>query len=142
MSRTNSSAVKALLLPGKDYDLDRAPSLTPFIDSASAIVSRVAACAIAKGEPLSSSELELIERWAAAHLYVCSDQTYASKSTEGASASFHGQTGMHFESSRYGQTALSLDFSGCLSAITEKRVASAAWLGRPPSEQTDYGDRD
>ena len=140
--RTSEAAVKLILL--QDYETDLSPSsvsLVPFIDTASAVVDRVEACAVAKDKTLTAAELELIERWLSAHFYVQSDQTYASKSSAGASASFHGQTGMHLESSRYGQTALNVDFSGCLTAIGKRQTARMAWLGKTLPEQTTYEDR-
>lgn len=140
--RTTVADVKAVLLPGKDYDTEDAPSLQPFIDTATVIVDRVATCATDRDKTLTSGELELIERWLAAHLYAMSDQTYASKSTAGASASFHGQTGMHLEATKYGQTAVTLDYSGCLTAIGKRQTARGAWLGKRKSEQTDYSSRD
>lgn len=145
MSRTTSAAVQGVLRLGSeggDYNDIHSPSLTPYIDLATAIVDRVETCAIAKGLTLTSTELELIERWLAAHYYVCSDQTRASKSTEGASASYHGQTGKGLESSRYGQAALDVDYSGCLAAISTRARATLDWLGLKPSEQTDASDRD
>ncbi len=140
--RTTTSAVAAVMLPGKDYDTDAAPSLQPFIDTASVIVDRVNTCATNKGITLSVGELELIERWLAAHCYCMSDQTYASKNTEGAGASFHGQTGLNLDATKYGQMAQSLDYSGCLSAINKRARASGFWLGKAPSSQINYNDRD
>lgn len=140
MARTTDELVKGVLL--LDYDSRRTPSLTPFINAANLVVTRVATCATAKDVTLSSDELEMIERWLAAHMYVQSDQTFASKSTSGASASHHGQTGMGLENSKYGQTAMMLDPSGCLAAIDKRQSAGAHWLGKPPSEQTAYVDRD
>lgn len=141
MPRTDAAAVQAILL--NDYDADESPSLTPFIETASAVVDDVAACATAKAVTLGDTRLELIERWLAAHYYQQSDQGYASNSTEGASASFHGQTAMYLESTKYGQTAVRLDKSGCLAAIAggERKVASGAWLGKTRAEQLDYEDR-
>jgi len=147
VARTTAAAVKAVMLPGEEYDTVTEPSLTPFIDTASAYVDDIVTCAAERSPAvtLSAARLELIERWLAAHFYAQSDKPYASKNTEGASASFHGQTAMYLESTLYGQTAMRLDKSGCLSSIgsgAERKVASAVWLGRPPSEQTDYSDRD
>lgn len=141
MARTTDTLVKGLLL--LDYDANRSPSLQPFIDTATVLVDRVAVCASALDEALTVAELELIERWLSAHYYVQSDQTFASKSTSGASATHHGQTGMRLENSKYGQGALSLDTTGCLDQLANKSNAKARahWLGRPPSEQTAYEDR-
>jgi hypothetical protein len=52
---------------------------------------------------------------------------------------------MYLESTLYGQTALVIDHSGCLATITAgagPKTASAEWLGKPPSDQTDYEARD
>lgn len=138
MARTTSASVQDIL--GNNYD--GSTSLTPFIDTATAIVDRVETCAADRDKALTDAELELIERWLAAHCYQQMDQGYASKSTDGAGASFHGQTGMHLESTKYGQMALRLDWSGCLTAIGSRQTARMAWLGKAPSAQTDYVNRD
>ena len=145
MSRTTSTAVQGILL--SDYgplEDGTEPSLTPFIDTASAMVDDVVDCAALKDIVLTDARLELIERWLAAHLYAVSDKPYTSKSTEGASASFNGQTATYLEATLYGQTAMRLDSSNCLNAVgaAETKVASGFWLGKPPSEQIDYRDRD
>ena len=142
MPRTTVGKVQNILAAGEDYNGET--SLQPYVDAATLLVTRVAACAVERGRDLTSDELEMIERWLAAHCYVQSDQTYASKSTSKASASFHGQTGLRLDNSKYGQMALALDTSGCLQALTavQRQVASAFWLGKVPSEQTDYVDRD
>ncbi len=142
-SRTNSDAVIALLQddygPLADGTL---PDLTPRIESASVTVSRVKTGALsAKGISMSFEELEIIERWLAAHLYAVTDKPYQSKTTGGASASFNGQTGMGFESTLYGQTAMNLDYSGVLTNINKRQFARSAWLGKPRSEQLSWEDR-
>lgn len=145
MPRTTASAVKELLVPGGDYDIALAPSLTPFIASATAMVDRLSTAAIAKGKSLTADEKELIERWLAAHFYVMSDQNLSSKSTAGASGSYQGQTAMYLEASKYGQMAVSIDYSGLLYSIASgpnRRTAKITWVGKPPSQQIDYPDRD
>lgn len=120
--RTTSDAVVAVLLD--DYDKDAQPDLTPYIATASAVVDRVVTVALDRGVTLSGAEAELIERWLSAHYYVCSDQTLASSNTAGASGSFHGKTEKSIESSRYGQAAINMDYSGVLNAISGRRFAS------------------
>lgn len=145
MPRTDVDSVRALLAPGGDYDDINKPTLVPFIETASLIVDRVKTCAIDKGKDLTTAELELIERWLSAHFYVQSDQAYQSKSTSGASGSFQGQVGEGLQNSKYGAAALSLDYSGCLLAISggaDRRTAGAIWLGKPRSTQIDYAQRD
>jgi hypothetical protein len=145
MVRTSETAVKLVLRPGSqggDYDDVNSPSLTPFIDAASAMVDDAAACAADADDAISTTRQELIERWLAAHCYCLSDRTFTSRSTLGASASFAGQTGMNLEATFYGQQAMALDPSGCLRSAGAGNRASAIWLGKPPSAQTPYIDRD
>jgi len=142
MARVNSDEVQTLLETGGDYDTENEPDLTPFIDSANALVSRVATCAETKGETLSSTELALIELWLAAHFYCITDRTYAEKKTLDSSAKFHGKTDKGLDFTPYGQTAKDMDPTGCLVEITSRKKARVLWLGRPPSEQTDYHQRD
>lgn len=147
MARTSAAAVKLVLRLGSqggDYDDANSPDLTPFIDAASAMVDDAVTCASDRDITIDSTRAELIERWLAAHFYATSDKTYQSKSTEGASASFTGQTAMYLESTLYGQHAMRLDKSGCLSAAggAERKTARAKWLGKRPSLQTDYVDMD
>ncbi len=137
MARTTPDLVQALL----QNDYGPGVDLEPFIDTATLIVSRVASCATLKGLGLSATELEMIERWLAAHFYVMSDQVLASKSTNGASGSFQGQTGMSLESSKYGQAAMNVDYSGCLTAIAKRQFAGGFWIGKRPSEQIPYQQR-
>lgn len=142
MARTNAALVRAILL--SDYDSDTEPSLDAFIATATAMVDRVVACAILRNKTLTSEEEELIERWLAAHFYAQTDKPYSSKSTERAAGSFHGQTKMYLESTLYGQTAVRVDPSGCLSSIAsgDRKVAGGFWMGKRPSQQLDYPQRD
>jgi hypothetical protein len=126
MSRTTTSLVEKVLADNYDGQMD----LQQFIDSATVIVDRIVTCASGKGITLTASELELIERWLAAHCYAQVDMLYASKSTAGASASFQGQTGLSLDSTRYGQMAVNLDYSGCLNAIGKRQFVQGYHLGR------------
>lgn len=140
--RTTETMVKDLLAPAGDYDLIGCPSLKRFVIAASVVVTRVKACAADKGMTLSTDELREVETWLAAHFFKMSDRQYSSRSTLDASGQFGGQVGMGIEATTYGQTALALDYSGCLTAIMKRQFASGYWLGKAPSEQTDYVDRD
>jgi hypothetical protein len=140
MARTTSDAVQAILLA--DYDSVNRPDLTPFIDTASAVVNRVAVCCLTKNKPLTATELELVERWLAAHCYCMSDQPYRSRKTEKAEGVFQGNSGMNLDATKYGQTANMIDYSGCLAAIAKKRLVKILWLGKYPTEQIDYVEKD
>lgn len=140
MARTTATAVKDILL--KDYDSINQPGLEPFIETASVIVDRVVTCAAGKDITLTTEEQELIERWLSAHFYGMSDQPYTGRSTLRASGQFQGKTEMYFEATKYGQMAVSLDPSGCLDNIGKRQKVRAFWLGKRPSEQVEYRDRD
>lgn len=145
MARTNAAAVQAILggtATGSNWN--GTTSVDPFIATATVIVDRVETCAIADESPLTAAELELVERWLAAHCYQQFDKGYTQRSTLSASGSFEGQTGMYLESTRYGQMAMAVDPSGCLRAQNAggRTVATAVWLGKPPSEQVNVWDRE
>ena len=136
--RTTPVEVQATLLtnyrPGTD--------LIPFIRRANLFVSRVATCASTRKMPLAAGELQELEILIACHFYQAADPGYSSRTTEGAGGSFEGQTGSFLERTRYGQDAISLDPSGCVLSMSKAGTfAKAAWLGKRPSEQTDYIDR-
>ena len=134
MARTTAEAVKLLL--AANYDSDAATNLTPFIDSASSIVDDVVECVSDLSlTALSSTKLELIERWIAAYLYTQSDPLYTSRSTASASGAFQEHSFL--------KGAIALDPSGCVKCCVEGAVtAGLNWLGLPVSDQTDYIDRD
>ena len=128
-TRSTSDDVRKVL--GKDYDWERMPDLTPMIDSAAALVARVTSVALsAKSISLTAVEQELVMRWLSAHFYQAQDKGYASKSTQGASASFQGQKGQTgLETTEYGKRAILLDYSGVLDAIDKRKIAVGAWGG-------------
>lgn len=135
--RTTTTAVQTVL--GGDWD--GSTSVQFAIDTATIIVDRVNTCATNKDITLTTGELELIERWLAAHFYAQSDKPYTNKSTAGASASFAGRTDMGLDSTLYGQTAQQVDYSGCLANINKRQQAGGFWLGKNPTDQTAYEDR-
>lgn len=141
MARTTAAAVRTLLTTGNDYDTERTPSLTPFVDAAYSITNRVSACATTKGLTIDSTDLELIERWVAAHLYCMADPIYQSKSHGGASGQFQGQSGLYLDQTRYGQTALTLDWTGCLAAVSTKARAYAFWGGKTRANAQTFEQR-
>lgn len=137
MSRTTTELVQAVLVD----DYDGVTELTPYIDSAYLIMNRVITCANEKEVPLTTAEAEMTERWLAAHFYAVRDKPYMSRSTGGASGSFGGSLGEGLYFTQYGQMATRIDASGCLENIDKTQVASLLWLGKAPSAQTDYTDR-
>ena len=140
MPRTTDARVRETL--DREYDSARAPALTQCIRRANVLTTRVATCASSvKNLPLTADELCQIETLLAAHFYQASDPGYASRSTLDASGQFLGQAGMGLERTRFGQDAMLLDYSGCLTAIAKRQFAGGDWLGKPPSDQISYEDR-
>lgn len=137
-TRTSVNQVIAVLSGGGDYDTDAAPDLTPYIETASAIVDLLVECAARKYRTVTDVQLELIERWLSAWAYAMSDKPYAEKSNLRGSGTFHGQTGMYFEANLYGQTALTLDNTGCLRNIASASTAYAFWGGKPWAERLPW----
>ena len=141
MPRTTAAAVKGLL--GENYN-GRA-SLDGFIATAHLMTNKVKTYADGLTPPHATTDegLELVERYLAAGYYQKMDKGFASRSTEGASGSFEGQTRMYLEANFYLQTAVELDDSGYLAMIAkgQKPKAAALWLGTPAGSQADYEDR-
>lgn len=133
--RTTQSAVEAIL--GDNYDAST--DLSPFISTAVAITDKLVA--LDTENYLTTSLKERIEAYLAAHYYQHHDQNVTAKTVGKSSDKYSGEYGMGFKSTRYGQTALELDLTGQLATIG-KRKPKVKWLGLPPSEQTDYRDRD
>ena len=134
------AAVQGILKAGRDYDVRKRPSLEPYIEWADVMMADLDACLIDREESYTDAKLEMIARYLAAHAYAMSDQTYANKSTGGASGTFHGQTGKYLEATKYGQMALQLDTAGCLARGTPT-TAEAWWGGKDTQDQLDYDER-
>ncbi len=111
-----------------------------FIDIAVALTDKISASD--SNSVLTSDLLKQIEANLAAHYYSLRDPAYLAKKTGNASATFYGQTGMGLDFSPWGQTAKDLDISGFLSSLGKRQTVGMGWLGKPPSGQTDYVDRD
>ena len=137
--RTTPEYVRKVL--GSDIGVDADgnwPDLEPRIRAANVIVDRVATCASDKGIPLSTAELTEIEAWLAAWYYTKTDPVYLSRSTAGRSGTFvRGKE----EPEPYKDGALSLDTSGCLNAILNRRRAFVGWGGKVEADQIDYDQR-
>jgi len=138
MARTTEALVKELLL--RDYDSRNTPSLTVFIDTASAFIDAAVECAARQSITHTDAILELMETWAAAYFYTQNNPVYASKNTDGRSATFlrEGQI------NPYKVGLLALDSTGCLTLLlsVKKRRAGFTWLGKRASVATNFWDRE
>lgn len=134
--RSSTEEIGAIV---RDYDLDI--DMNPFIRMANVLTDRVSAKDT--GSLLSSAELAEIERWLAAHFYETRDHELATETTEKSQGDYAGEFGKGLERTRAGQNAMLFDETGYLRRISKGTVvAKLAWLGKPPSTQVDYVDRD
>jgi hypothetical protein len=124
--RTTSGAVEGII------EVDAAISLTPFIETASALVDE-----IATDSGHDATRLELIERWLSAHFYAIRDPRTTQEKAGTVGASYESKVDLALDLTRYGQQAMVLDSSGLLRSLSSKkgrRQASVTWLGTEPDE--------
>ncbi len=118
--RTTDEAVEGII------EVDETISLTPFIETASALTDDVAAA----DSTITAARLELIERYLSAHFYTLRDPRPTAERAGPVSTNYQSNVGQGFKSSHYGQMAISLDSSGTLKRMSEgKRVGGVTWLG-------------
>lgn len=91
---------------------------TPFINAAHRIVEDNELGT--KG--VGSSTLKSIEQFLAAHLASSREKQVKSETTGRASVTYQGETGTRFDGTQYGQTAISLDWTGTLAALSNRKV--------------------
>jgi hypothetical protein len=135
MPRTTDAQVKEL------FEDTITASRVPFIAVANALVTR--ACVTDDSE-YSSADLELIERWLAAHFYTVRAPVPTSESAGGVSQSLSVSVEVGLGSSMYGQTAMTLDTEGGLAALNAATKDGArrkvGFFGPGPSDSigTEY----
>lgn len=134
MARTTVANVQAIL------DHNATISLTGFIDTATDLVTRVCDKSI---YGYSSTTLELIERWLAAHFYVVRDKDVRATAENAGDAgqSMGDPKDLGLNATIYGQQAMTVDYQGALAALN-KRITSgnppkpgALWLGKCPDDR-------
>jgi hypothetical protein len=116
-------------------------SMGPFIEMATALTDYVSSQD--SRSVLTAALLVQIEKNLAAHYYSMRDPQYDAKKTDDVSAKFQGEFGMHLDATRWGQAAMIFDVSGTLRKLSKGvSLGTVTWLGKPPSTQIDYVDRD
>ena len=111
MARVTDADVKAII----ETNID---DLTPHINAANLMVTRIVA-------PLISDEATLkeIERWLAAHFVAIHDPRLISRKVSDASDEYESaRKGQGLMATKYGQQVLALDPTGKLSIIGSKRA--------------------
>lgn len=144
-ARTTQAAVVGILVA--NYDAKKKPSLLPFIQAASDVVDQVKKLSLGKSRVISrggltTTTLQNIETWLAAHFYCINDPLYISRSTQGATGAFQRAAAKDgFSSTDYGKQALSIDWSGCLRNIDLAQFASML-LPAPQEDAEDDEDEE
>ena len=116
--------------------------IEPFIGLASDLTDEVSSND--SDSELSSGRLTLIEKLLACHFYSLADpSTRNEKAGKAADEWDIGKGEMGLEETKWGRQALVFDTTGYLRQIAQGVFkATLEWGGLPPSEQTDYLDRD
>lgn len=137
MARTDATLIGEVITVNPNI------SLTGPIRAANVLVNNVVTCAAENDTTLTDETLQELETFVAAHIYSFRDPQYVEKQTEKASAKFQVRVGLRLDSTQWGQMALALDPSGCLSKFTEgSKTVGGFWSGKPVSEQIEYELRD
>lgn len=141
MARTNSGAVSGII------EVDTTIPLTPFIDTASMLIEKVVATATNPDGSAyhNSADLEIIERWLAAHFYATRDPRATYEQASSVAEKVESKTDLGLHNSKYGQAAMILDTSGKLAAYNQSltkggvyRDLTLTWLGTE-AEEVDVG---
>lgn len=139
MPRTTAELVNDII------EVDDTISLTPFIEAANLLVNRI--CVPAKDSEGNlyytlETELEVIERWLAAHFYAVRDPRIVTEGVSVIMTRFESKVDLHLNMTRYGQAAMTVDTSGALASWNHslkkgKRKAAIHWLGTNPETVED-----
>jgi hypothetical protein len=122
--RTTEEAVSAIV------DADSTIDLAPFLEAANFLVTKHCSPAGAGYE-----ELELVERWLAAHFYRIRDPKASSEKAGSVAANYMHQVDLGLDQTQEGQMAKVFDSSGKLAQLDQQtkdgksRKASITWLG-------------
>lgn len=136
---------------GKIVKINPKNDVAPFIEAAAYLVGRVCATAVIVGtdppEPFyTNEELELIERWLAAHFYCVFDSRSLNEQVSSLRIQYQSKVDLGLDVTHYGQQAKVLDVNGGLAALDNLTTGDAAlrklkggvrWLGTP--NQDVYG---
>ena len=113
-NRVTEAEVQAII------DVDSSVSdISPFITAANLFVTNV----FSGDTQVGSDTLKEIERYVAAHFICCIDPRARKEENEEVMVEYTGEFGKGLESTRYGQAALTLDFTGKLATAGKKRAS-------------------
>jgi hypothetical protein len=130
MARTDAASVALVI------EVDSSIDLTVFIDTANEMVTELCTGTTNGPTPAySSTRLELIERWLAAHFYAVRDNRRTQEQAGPVMESFQFKLGLGLDVTMYGQQVKILDTNGSLAKYDEQSkgnssTASMSWLGK------------
>ncbi len=119
-------------------EVDSGISLTPFIAAANHLVTQCCS-----SDDYDATQLELIERFLAAHLYTLRDPRAVQERAGSVGVTYQSKVDLGLSTSHYGQTAMALDFEGGLAALNaqtkkgSRRSVSVKYLGTEPEYVED-----
>ena len=143
MPRTTTTLVEGQL--GRNWD--QKTDVSPYITTANIAVNNLVNRATERGTSVDlqlvadTDTLGQIECLLSCHFYQRHDPGFQATQKGRSGATFLGQAGIRFESTMYGQDALSLDYTGILASTGKGGKVSLQWLGKPKSSQIDYDQR-
>jgi hypothetical protein len=123
--RTTYDAVAQII----EVDATISTDLVPFIETASHLVTRVCT-----NTGYDAIDLELIERWLAAHFYAIRDPRLAE---------YQNKVDLGLDVTTYGQQAMRLAYFGELANLNEKiksgkiQPISVGWVGKTDTDTED-----
>ncbi len=138
--RTTNAAVQKIIEVDTGI-VENDDDMSPFIETASALVDQVCATSTqADGVTpfYTSTMLELIERWLAAHFYAVRDKRASAEKAGSVSVNYESKVDLYLANTSYGQQAMMLDIRGGLAALNRLptmagRVnAGVMYIGTPP----------
>ena len=121
--RTSSAAVGGII------EVDATIDLTPFIETASALVDDIAAGDT--NSVLTDTRLELIERWLSAYFYAIRDPRTSRERADRIELTYQTKVDLNLSVTHYGQQAMILDSTGQLKLLSDgkRRTVTLTWLG-------------
>jgi len=142
MPRTTPELVAGIIEADVDIPLD------PFIEAATMLIDRVVA--VVKDDDGSdyynSTQLEVIERWLAAHFYAVRDPRPVFEGVGKVQVSNESKVDLNLNNTRYGEQAMLLDSSGALARLNAEMLKGfrskplVIWLGRTREERSGITD--
>jgi len=125
-----------------EVDATISTDLVPFIEAASHLVTKVCT-----NTGYDATDLEIIERWLAAHFYAIRDPRYLVERAGSVLAEYQNRVDLGLDVTTYGQQAMRLAYYGELGRLNDKikagkfQTISVAHVGKLRSEDIDMTDK-